>query len=142
MPITAGTFIIQRHLDNTAKMGVAGRPKLTSQMMTQAVASAAPMGLYPVGDKLIPTMPFGYPACQAQLNNTFNLGVAGKPALSSMQLALAISFLCPLVPPTGLSFLSSQFMDIANMGIAGKPELTSYMMARTIVDYFLIGGTI
>jgi hypothetical protein len=142
MPIAATTTALASALQGMDNSGVAGTPVSTSTLLTSAIASVAPSGLFPAGLALIPLPPAGFAATQSILNSVFNMGVAGTPAMTSQVMASAIAALCPIVPPTGMAALQAALQSIANMGVAGTPSATSQIMATAIVSYFMMGMVI
>jgi hypothetical protein len=141
MPIMVGMAIIQSQLSSAFNMAIAGKPDLTSVMMTAAVASAVPMAMLPMTPP-IPLAPVGFSATQSMLSSAFNMGVAGKPGMMATMIATAYSVLAPMCPPTGLAILQSMLSSAFSMDLAGKPDLMATMIASAICTYFTCGPTI
>jgi hypothetical protein len=111
-------------------------------MITSAIASIAPMGLFPAGAVLIPLIPAGFSACQALLKSAFSLGIGGTPSITAQGVASAIAVLVPMVPPLGLSLLQTLLESAFRMGVAGTSSVTSQMIASAIITYYMTGGVI
>ncbi len=142
MPILAAKSILKVQISNALKMGMASNPGLFSLLFTSALASAVPMGLFPMGVILIPLPPIGFSACQNMVKSSMGMGVAANSQTTSMLMATGISLLVPIVPPAGLSLLQSTIKNSLDMGMASNPDLFAEILSTAIPMYYMSGGVI
>ena len=142
MPIPAAFPMLQSQIANAFNLQQAASADLVSTIITSALASAAPMGLFPVGVAMIPLIPAGFSATQSQIKNAFNLQQAANNQLNAQVMALGIAALVPMVPPSGLQLLQSQIATALNLDRAANNQLIAIQIANAIISYYLSGMVI
>jgi hypothetical protein len=142
MPLAATQSALQSQIANAFNLQQAATPDLKALVITAAIASVAPSGLFPPSPSPVPLIPAGFSACQSMLKNAFSLQQAATPDLVGQIFASAIALLVPNVPPVGQSLLATQVSSAFNLQQAATPDLVGMMLATAIISYYTMGGVI
>lgn len=142
MPIAASTPALAAQISNAFSLGTVANQTAVALIITSAIASIAPSGLFPLGTILTPLIPAGFSACQNQIENSLNLGIAANPTLVGQIMGLAISVLCPIVPPIGLIALQNQLKNALNLQQTANPQTVGNALASAIITYYTSSGVI
>lgn len=142
MPIAAGLIPLKSQIENAFKLQRAASEDLVATLISSAIASVAPMGLFPMGVTMVPLIPSGMTAGKSQIATAFKMQRAAKEALVALQMASGISVICPMVPPAGLIALKSQIENAFKMQRAANEGLVAQQIAQGIITYYQSGGVI
>ena len=142
MPIAAGIPILQTQILSALSLGNAAQQSVIAAQIAAAVASVAPMGLFPAGPAMIPLIPAGVAATQAQILSALSMGNAAQQSVVAAQMAAGISLCAPMAPPAGLSFLQMQIQNALSLGQAAQQSVISTIIATAISTYYMMGGVL
>jgi hypothetical protein len=144
MPIAAGLNPLQVQLKNALMLKQSANNNLVATTIATAVATIAPMGIFPAGALQIPLAPAGYEVTKASLVNSFGLKQSANNDITSQLMASAFSMLCPIVPPIGLTTLQMLIKNALSLKQAANTfcDTVSFSIAQAIITYFMTGGVI
>ena len=142
MPIAASLPILQTQVANSFNMGKGAQSTIVATIIASAVASAAPMGLFPSAPVPIPLVPSGFSAGKVMIENAFKMANGANVDAVSLMIANGISLIAPLAPPAGLSFLQMQIKNAMSMGAGATPQIVAMTIANAIPQYYMMGGII
>ena len=140
MPITAGQNILQQQIKSALSMDKAANPAAVIGMISSALSTIIPMGLFPSAPSPTPLTPAGIAATQSNLVASLGLGPAANVSTTAAMWASAISLAAPLAPPAGISTLQSQIENAMSLGEAANIDTTAQMIALAIIQYYVTGG--
>jgi len=142
MPIAGAISPLQAQLKSAITLDVAAEPDSVAAMFASAIASVAPSGMMPAGAAMVPLVPAGLAATQAQIKNALTLDIAAEPDTAAQIMAAGVSALCPMVPPSGIAALQTQIKSAITLDVAAEPDTVSQMLASAIISYFSAGGVV
>jgi hypothetical protein len=142
VPLAATFPALKSQIQNAFSLDKAATPALKALVITTAIASVAPSGLYPPSPSPAPLIPSGFNACQTQLENSFRLDRAATPETVGKSFAMGVSLLVPTVPSTGLILLENQIANAFNFQQAATPEIVAIAIANAIITYYSSAGVV
>jgi len=142
MPIAASFPVLQPQLKASMSLGPAGNASIIATLISSALSSVVPMGMFPLVPSPIPLTPVGFSACKTMIENSMNLKEAANIDTVALMMANGISLMAPLAPPVGLTYLQSQIKNALNLGQVANADIIALTIASAIPQYYMMGGII
>jgi len=144
VPIAAAFTALQSQIKDSLSLGMAATPDLFATVITTALASAVPSGIFPpISPSAPPPLaPVGAAAMQSQTKNAASLDMGATPDSVSASLATAIVSLVPMVPPAAQSALQVQLKNALTLDMGATPDSVATIMATAIIAYYTAAGAI
>ncbi len=142
MPIAAGLPVLQSQFISALSLKQGAQVQSTSAIMASAIASIAPMGLFPVVPIPVPLVPAGVSAGMSMIQNAMSLKQGAQVSIVSKMIANGISLIAPTAPPAGLSLLGQQIESAMSLKQGAQIQSTASLLASAIITYYSSGGVL
>jgi hypothetical protein len=142
MPIAAGLSTLQSQFISALSMRQGAQTQITASMISSAIASAAPMGLFPVIPTPVPLIPTGTSAGISMIQQALSMRQGAQISITSRLIANGVSLIAPTAPPVGLSLLGQQIESALSMRQGAQIQMVASILAQAVVTYYTSGGVI
>lgn len=146
MSIAGAQSIIEANVLAALSFDAAALAPTVATLIIAAVASAAPLGLYPPSPPPVfpstPVAPVGVAPATQGMTAALSMGPAAEEPMTAQLMAVAVASLAPAVPPAGLSLLQSDIETALSFGPAADPQTFAQLFSIAVVNYYQMAGVL
>jgi hypothetical protein len=142
MPISASQEVMKALIKNALTLKTSANNETIALLLTSAVASVAPTGLFPMGATMVPLAPTGFDATKSMIKAALSLKQTANNDTIAQMMASGYSVLCPLVPPAAIALLQISLTGALNLRQSADNDRIASQMAASIINYYLACGVV